>query len=118
MTRETPPGTSVGAGYLTITNKGKEPDKLVTLSSKFSDNVQIHEMKMKNNIMSMKQIKAGLIIPAGETVTLQPGGTHLMFMNLQHQLIEGKVMSVTLNFEKAGTIEVKFPVKKARSHKH
>lgn len=116
MTRETPPGTSVGAGYLTITNKGTDADTLVSLSTNFSESAQIHEMEMNNDIMSMKAISSGLVIQAGQTVTLKPGGTHLMFMGLKHQLVQGDVMLVTLNFAKSGSINVKFPVKKAGGH--
>ena len=60
--------------------------------------------------MKMRELPAGLPIPAGETVTLQPGGFHLMFMGLNQPLVEGEAVTVTLTFETAGEIDVVLPV--------
>jgi copper(I)-binding protein len=58
----------------------------------------------------MAQLPDGLPIPAGQTVTLQPGGFHLMFMQLKQALVEGTKLPVTLTFEKAGTVEVELDI--------
>lgn len=116
--RETPPGVKVGAGYLSITNTGNQDDKLVSASGDLAPIIQIHAMTLKDNVFRMQQLKGGVVIPAGKTVTLEAGKKHLMFMNLPQPLTAGNTHKVTLNFEKAGAIIVSFPVKKANIHEH
>ncbi len=118
MIRETPPGTSVAAGYLSITNTGTEDDTLIGITTQLTDTVQVHEMKMENNVMKMSEIPSNLVIPKGQTIILEPGGLHLMFMNLSEQLTSGNSEKVTLVFEKAGHTDIIFPIKKAGAKKH
>ncbi|RYG00758.1 MAG: copper chaperone PCu(A)C [Caulobacteraceae bacterium] len=106
FTRATLPNAPVGGGFLTITNKGAEADRLVSVSTDIAKEAQIHEMAMEGDVMKMRQLKEGLEIPAGETVVLEPGGFHLMFMGLTGAIAEGDVVPVTLTFEKAGTVTV------------
>jgi len=111
-TRATPPNAKVGGGYLTITNTGSGADRLVSASSAIAAKVEIHDMKVTDGVMKMRPLKDGLEIPAGETVTLKPGGLHVMFMKLAEPLKEGEMVKATLNFEKAGTVDVMFPIAK------
>jgi len=104
-TRATPPGAPVGAGYLSITNTGGEPDRLIAVSSPEAERGELHEMSMENSIMKMRPLADGIEIPAGATVTLAPGGLHLMFVELKAPLAEGGKLPVTLTFEQAGKIE-------------
>jgi hypothetical protein len=60
--------------------------------------------------MKMNELPDGLVIPAGESVALAPGGFHLMFMDLTGPLVEGESVTVTLTFEKTGAVEVQLPV--------
>lgn len=106
FTRATLPNAPVGGGFLTITNTGAEGDRLVSASAPIAKETQIHEMAMEGDVMKMRQLKDGLDLPAGETVTLEPGGFHLMFMGLNGAIAEGDVVPVTLTFEKAGTVTV------------
>lgn len=109
--RATAPGAKVGGGYVTITNTGNEADRLVGGSAAYTGKVEIHEMKMENDVMKMSSLNDGLEIPAGETVKLVPGGYHIMLMKLADQLKEGEMRKLTLTFEKAGTFEIDFHVK-------
>ena len=109
-TRATPPRAKVGGGYVTITNTGSEADRLVSGSVAFAGVVEIHEMAVTDGVMKMRPLADGLEIPAGETVTLKPGGFHIMFMKLKEGLVEGETVSATLTFEKAGPVELKFQV--------
>ena len=84
--RATLPNAPAAGGFLTIANKGNQPDRLIGGSANFADPVQIHEMKMDGDVMKMRQIEGGLEIPAGGEVTLMPGGNHVMFMGLKDQL--------------------------------
>lgn len=110
FSRATLPNAPVGGGFLTITNTGSEDDRLISATSPVAGEVQIHEMKMEGDVMKMAQLPDGLPIPAGQTVTLQPGGFHLMFMQLKQALVEGTKLPVTLTFEKAGTVEVELDI--------
>ena len=108
--RATPKGGKVGAGYLAIKNTGQTPDRLVGGSTAAAGKVEIHEMAMKDNVASMRPLAGGLPIEPGKTVTLAPGGYHLMFVDLKSPLKQGDKLEATLEFEKAGKVEVTFEV--------
>lgn len=108
--RATLPNAPVGGGFITITNIGSEDDTLIAATSPFAGDVQLHEMKMDGDVMKMQQLESGIPVPAGETVTLEPGGLHLMFMQLKQPFVEGTEVPVTLTFEKAGSIDVMLTV--------
>jgi copper(I)-binding protein len=110
FSRATLPNAPVGAGYLTITNKGTSDDRLVSANSPVAGMTQIHEMRMEGDIMKMSELPDGLVIPAGESVTLAPGGFHIMFMKLNQQFVEGSTVPLTLTFATAGTVEVQLMV--------
>ncbi len=109
-TRATAPTARSGGGFMTITNKGTTADRLVAARSNASAKVEIHEMKMDGSVMRMRELEQGLEIPPGATVTLKPGGFHIMFMELKAPFaVNGKV-PLTLVFEKAGSIDVEMKV--------
>ena len=110
FTRATLPNAPVGGAYLTITNSGAADDRLVSASTPAAGMTQIHEMKMDGDVMKMNELPDGLVVPAGQTVKLEPGGYHLMLMKLTGPLVEGTKVPVTLTFEKAGTVEVEVEV--------
>lgn len=109
FSRATLPNAPVGGGFLTLTNIGAEDDRLVGAESPIARQTQIHEMAMEGDVMKMRQLTDGVAIPAGESVVLEPGGFHLMFMGLNGAITEGETVPVTLTFEKAGTITVDLP---------
>jgi len=108
--RATPVGAKVAGGYFTITNKGSTPDRLLSISTDISDKAELHEMSVKDGVMTMRPVAGGLEIPAGGKVALAPGGYHLMFIGLKRQPKQGETFSATLTFEKAGTLSVDFAV--------
>ncbi len=108
--RATPPSAPAGGGFLTITNTGSTPDRLVSARSPVANLVQVHEMKMDGSVMRMREVENGLEIPAGKSVTLAPGGYHLMMMGLKAPLKQGTQVPVTLVFEKAGPLDVELNV--------
>ncbi len=110
FSRATPGGSQVGIGYMSITNKDAAADRLVSVSSPAAEKVQIHEMTMQNGVMKMRELPNGLPIEAGKTVLLAPGGNHLMLMGLKAPLKQGDKVPLTLNFEKAGKIDVTLDV--------
>jgi len=124
--RATPANAPVAGGYMTIENTGDTDDRLVSVSAEISARGEIHEMKVEGNVMRMSPLPEGLVIKAGETVKLAPGGYHLMFMPLERQLKEGEAFKGELVFEKAGKVAVEFKVEgigargdgKADAHKN
>src|SRR5271156_4197395 len=108
--RATPKGASAGAGYMTITNKGTTADRLSCVSDDASAQCQIHSMTIEDGVMKMRPVEGGLEIKPGETITLKPGGFHMMFVDLTHPLEQGKSVGVTLKFDTAGTVKVDLPI--------
>ena len=98
--RATLPNAPVGAGYITITNKGTADDTLVSASSPVAGVTQIHEMKMEGQVMRMRAVAAVPIQP-GQPLELKPGGYHLMLMDLKAPLKVGTQVPVTLTFRDA-----------------
>jgi len=115
--RATPPTAPTGGGYLSVKNTGTEPDRLISISSPAAQTVQVHQMKMEGNVMRMRELDSPLEIKPGETVTLAPGGLHLMMMGLKAPLKQGEKVPLTLVFEKAGKIDVQLLVE-AMGAKH
>lgn len=108
--RATPRGASVGAGYLTVTNTGKTADRLVGGETDAAKRFELHKMTMDNGVMKMRPLRNGLEIKPGQTVTLKPGGYHVMLVGLRKPLVKGEHVEATLRFEKAGTLHVYFLV--------
>jgi len=110
--RVTVPAQKAGGAFVKIKNTGAA-DKLIAVSSPVAKEMQLHTMSMEGNVMKMREVKA-IDIPANGTVELQPGGFHLMLIDLKSQLKAGDQIPVKLKFEKAGELEVKFQVKDMR----
>jgi len=108
--RATPAGAKIGGGFLTIENKGSAADKLVAVSGDIAGKIEIHEMTMNDGVMKMRALDKPLAIDPGKTVKLAPGGYHLMMMDLKSPLKKGDKVPVTLEFEKAGKVEVTLDV--------
>ena len=110
--RATPPNAQVAGGFVEINNQGDD-DRLLSISSKFSGKVEIHEMLMQGDVMKMRQLKDGLQIPGKEITVLKSGGLHLMFIAPKQALSVGQKITATFVFAKAGKREVVFTVLKS-----
>ena len=108
--RATPAGADVGVGYLTITNDGDAPDRLVAAEVDFAGQAEIHQMTMANGVMQMRPVEDGVTIPAKGSVTFSPDSYHLMFMGLKGPLKQGDTVAGGLTFEHAGKVAVSFHV--------
>ena len=100
--------------------------RLVSATSPMASSVEIHQMAMDGNVMTMRALPDGLALPAGKPVALKPGGYHIMLMGLKQALKAGDSVPVTLVIESADkkreTLEIKAPVRAlgaaAPNHKH
>lgn len=109
--RATPPGATVGAVYFKVRNNGTQDDRLLSADSPVGERTEVHTHTMENGVARMHEVEA-VVIPAGESVLFQPGGFHIMLLDLKGQLMEGDNVPLTLKFERTGTVQLTVPVKK------
>jgi hypothetical protein len=110
--RATPQGASVGAGYLVIENRGAEADRFVSVSvsAEIAGRAELHEMAVQDGVMRMRPLPRGVEVAPGMAAKFEPGGLHVMFLDLKRPFTQGERFKATLNFEKAGAVEVEFVV--------
>jgi copper(I)-binding protein len=108
--RATPGHAENGAAYLTIVSP--TADRLVAASSPVAKKVELHTMSMQGDVMKMRPL-AAIDIPAGQPVTLSPGGMHIMLLGLTQPLREGQSFPLTLSFDHAGPRQVTVAISKA-----
>jgi copper(I)-binding protein len=100
-----------GAGYLTIRNAGPA-DRLLAASTPAAARLELHNVERDGEVMRMREV-AAIPVPARGSVTLQPGGLHLMLIGLTAPLVVGDTIPVTLRFERAGEMRVMLAVQAA-----
>jgi copper(I)-binding protein len=103
-----------GAAFMQITNTGGADDRLVAAASDVAERVELHTHIMDGDVMRMVEVEEGFAIPAGETIALERGGMHVMFLGLIRALEQGDEIEVTLTFEEAGEMTVTVPVDNER----
>lgn len=109
--RATMPGQKVSGAYMMIQSDADA--RLVGASSPAVPRVEVHEMKMDGDVMRMREVKA-IDLPKGKAVALEPGGFHIMLMNLNKPIVAGDVIPLTLVVESGGKkqkVEVKAEVR-------
>jgi len=113
--RATVPGQMVGSVYMNLTSA--KPAKLIKVESPIAGTAEIHFMRMKGDVMEMREIKE-LKLPAGKTVTLAPGGYHIMLFDLKRPLKTGETVPLKLTIHFADKLEsvvdITAPVKPGR----
>ncbi|MDO9227004.1 MAG: copper chaperone PCu(A)C [Pseudomonadota bacterium] len=105
--RATAPGQQVAGGFMNLT-----ADADMTLLggvSPVSKAFELHIMKMENGVMEMRQMKE-IALPKGKTVSLEPGGLHVMFIGLRGQIKPGQKVPMTLIVKAADGKEQKLVV--------
>ena len=103
----TMPGQPVSGAYMQI--QADADARLLGVSSSVVPRVEVHEMSMDGGVMRMREVKS-IELPKGKTVSLEPGGFHIMLMNLKKPIAAGDVIPLTLVVESGGkrqTVEVK-----------
>jgi copper(I)-binding protein len=104
LCRPTPNGRQVTGCYMTLT--AAADDTLVSVESPAAALGQIHETRMESNMMMMRELEAGLALPADEAVQLKPGGNHVMLMGVREPLRAGQTVPLTLTFATAAPVEI------------
>ena len=101
--------------FATITNNTDTDVTLVGGSSDAAPMVEVHEVVMLDGEMKMQKKQGGIVIAAGQTVTLEPGGLHVMLMNLKDAILVGDEITVTLDFDGAPSQTLVLPAKTSAS---
>lgn len=94
-----------GAAFFTVVNSG-DADRIVGVRSDLAEKTELHTNIMENNIMKMRQVEGGIDVPMDGEVQFKPGSYHVMMIGLKNPLEEGKMIQMTLEFEKAGDVPV------------
>jgi len=100
-------------GFFTVTNKGREPDRLIAAESPVAARVEIHGIKVVGAGITMRAMEKGLGLPPDTAITLKPRGYHLFMLELKKPLTKGERVPVTLTFEKAGSRQIELVVEAA-----
>lgn len=105
--RATAPGQQVAGGFMNLT---ADADMILLGGvSPVSNAFELHIMKMENGVMEMRQMKE-IALPKGKTVSLEPGGLHVMFIGLKGQIKPGQKVPMTLLVKGADGKEQKLEV--------
>jgi copper(I)-binding protein len=110
--RATPPGATTAAAYLTITSAAA--DRLLGAATSAARGVEIHAHVTEGGLHRMVRL-AELTLPTEEAVRLEPGGLHLMLVDLATPLAAGTTVALSLRFANAATLELEVPVVDART---
>jgi len=109
-----------GAVYFTLHNHGDSDKTLtsVSVSEDVASEAQIHTTEMDGDVMKMRELTDGVTVKAGEMVSFESGGYHVMLLGLAKGLEEGSEFSLTLSFDDSSQLEVLLPVKKDGTKGH
>ena len=114
------------AAFMDIKNTSSQDDRLLDVKSKVAKRVELHtHIKSDDGVMKMRRVDEGFLIPGNDTLRLERGGNHIMFMGLSQPFVNGESILITLFFESAGPLDLEIPIKmkerstiKAHSHAH
>lgn len=98
-------------GFFVVANKGETADRLVSARSTVAERIEVHAIKVVGGDIKMRPLPDGLRIPPDTTLTLKPRGYHLLMLGLRVPLASGTSLPVTLEFDKAGSVEVELVVR-------
>ena len=108
--RATPKGADVAGAYMIISNKGTESDRLIGGTTPVAGRFEFHRMLMEQGVMKMRPVDGGIEIKPGQTVEFKPESYHIMMMGLKQPLVKDQRVKATLEFEKAGKVDIEYSV--------
>lgn len=110
-----PPVSDSAAGYLQLNNTSDKEVTIVGITSSAAAHSVMHDMEMKDDMMRMFPLPT-LVIPAGGSISFEPGGKHIMLMGLTKPLQTGDMVALVLQFSDSSTQEIHATVRDMRSH--
>lgn len=108
--RELPPTAPVGAAFMTIDNPSEHADRLISADSPIADVTELHAHIHEGDVMRMVKVD-DIEVPANAQLVLEPGGYHIMLIDLKKPLVAGQQLPLTLQFEHAGAIDITVEIK-------
>lgn len=109
--RAVPPGQANSAAFMMLSNPGDADRALVAAESAAAATVELHTHTMSDGMMQMRRVER-IELPAGEEVTLAPGGLHVMLIGLAQQLKPGMEVALTLIFDDGSRQTITAPVRR------
>ena len=114
------------AAFMEIKNTSSQDDRLLDVKSKVAKRVELHtHIKSDDGVMKMRRVDDGFLISGNDTLRLERGGNHIMFMGVAQPFVNGESILITLLFESAGPLDLEIPIKmkerstvKSHSHSH
>ena len=100
------------AAFVHLDNESDSEVVLVSASTPLSPMVELHEMVMKDGQMVMQPKEGGIPIPANDHAHLEPGGDHIMLMDVTEPIEPGDTVPITLTFDDGSTLEIEAVAKK------
>lgn len=107
--RATPGPITIGSAYMTLTNRGTAPDRLIGARTDVAERVEVHTTMSQDGMMQMRPVDS-VALPPGQTVRFEPMGLHFMLVNLKAPLKEGTRFPLQVTFERAGVLEIEVAV--------
>jgi copper(I)-binding protein len=104
------PGATVAAGYMHLMNHTTQPETLVGARAEAVGRIELHDMAEVDGVMQMRPIEGGVPLVVDGMAAFQPGGKHLMFIDVTRSWNEGDVVPVTLVFESGTEAVIDFAV--------
>lgn len=101
--KATEDGAHMTGVFGVLSNDSDEEIHLVTVTSPVTERVEYHEMVGEAGSMTMAEMPDGITIPAGEEFVLEPGGNHIMLMELMEPIEAGETVEFTLETEDGQT---------------
>lgn len=108
--RELPPNAPVGAAFMSIENHSDTPDRLISAESSIAEVTELHAHIHEGDVMRMVKVES-IDVPANGQLTLEPGGYHIMLIDLKKPLVAGEHLPLSLQFEHAGQMDVIVDIK-------
>lgn len=100
------------AAYLMLQNNTAQDDVLMSVDTDIAAASEVHESREESGVVRMVHLKQ-LDLPSGARIDLQPGGMHIMLIDLTRPLEQGDEVSITLTFANAGSIQVHAQVRES-----
>jgi hypothetical protein len=111
--RAAPPNAKALAAYMNIMNSSDKPVALTAAASSRFGEVQLHKTEIRDGMMRMIRQRQ-MDIPASGSLTLEPGGYHLMLMHPKSVLQVGGQVDFELKFDNGKTLKINAPVRAGR----
>ncbi|MBL1378960.1 copper chaperone PCu(A)C [Zobellella iuensis] len=112
--RATPPMGPNTAAFMQLENGGDRDLALVSAASPQAEKVELHTVLEQDGVMRMREVER-IAVPAGDAVSLQPGGLHIMLLGVKQPLAAGDEVSLELRWDNGDTEQLLLPVKDIRT---